>query len=104
MSKHTPGPWVVEERPPNMRVIFAGLTTDRRPAPCVLMDGDQEANAHLIAAAPEMLEALKVVTDTLIEWLPRLRGQREAEEMSRAYVAGQIAMAQAAIAKAEGRS
>ena len=50
-----------------------------------------------------MLEALKVVTDTLIEWLPRIRGQRDVEELSRAYVAEQIAMAQAAIAKAEGR-
>lgn len=56
--KWTPGPWIVEGRGPNMKVIFAGLTPGNRLSPCFLADDDQEANAHLIAAAPELYEAL----------------------------------------------
>lgn len=77
MSKHTPGPWrVVNAGPhwnntaiPNYRVV-------RTPAPsgpngydvAWSADGElvvehvyEEADAHLIAAAPELLEALKGV-------------------------------------------
>jgi hypothetical protein len=68
MSKHTPGPWSVS--PPWMgfsvingsddKMVFAiaaGSPEEKRP------DDECEANARLIAAAPEMLEALKVLLD-----------------------------------------
>lgn len=62
MSKHTPGPWAVEDRGCRFIVSKEGdgyITRD-----VCRMDGStmsafaQEANAHLIAAAPDLLEAL----------------------------------------------
>jgi hypothetical protein len=58
MSKHTPGPW---------RVETAGLNIDRRPMIIAKgehfiaeIDSDRaKADARLIAAAPELLKALK---------------------------------------------
>ena len=62
MSKHTPGPWCV--RHDDMvcsqegRIIADCESTPyaMRPAPPIVED---KANAHLIAAAPAMYEALK---------------------------------------------
>jgi len=64
MSKHTPGPWVirtaatyrsqVEAIDPKGRAdVVARITTPRKGAEA------SDANAHLIAAAPDMLEALE---------------------------------------------
>ena len=54
-AKHTPGPWIVDTD----YIIQDGGTSDENTISIV---GDQEewkANAHLIAAAPEMLDALE---------------------------------------------
>ncbi len=91
-SKHTPGPWVV--------------MPDARHAPRICVDGDKDwpivvtisghndagirANEHLIAAAPEMIEALKAINDAPI-W-------------ANAALIGVHNKIKAAIAKAEGRS
>lgn len=62
-AKHTPGPWVLDDRGCKYIVSKAGdgyITRD-----VCRMDGStmasvaQTANAHLIAAAPELLEALE---------------------------------------------
>ena len=53
--KHTPGPWIVDTD----YIIQDGGTSDENTIAIV---GDQEewkSNAHLIAAAPEMLKALE---------------------------------------------
>jgi hypothetical protein len=56
MSTHTPGPWRIEEQQGGWRVepsgIWIGSSTARPRA-------ENEANARLIAAAPEMAEALE---------------------------------------------
>lgn len=59
-AKHTPGPWVYSGRlgfghlvSPNIAVAYGGATSGRQDS--------GEANARLIAAAPEMYEALKLV-------------------------------------------
>jgi hypothetical protein len=63
MSKHTPGPWhIVEDRTPTSLEVFAGKMAIaelwRR------LDRHTEmANAKLMAAAPEMLEALIEAVD-----------------------------------------
>lgn len=74
MSKHTPGPWTVSDE----------LTTDKHFAidighdvsGCVLVerhveghDESDEPNARLIAASPEMLEALKLAHMEIIRLL-----------------------------------
>lgn len=70
MSKHTPGPWTVSELDargevseyhifiePNVAVI------ERKVAG---HDQHDMADAHLIAAAPAMLEALEAVSQTAV--------------------------------------
>jgi hypothetical protein len=82
---HTPGPW---------RLIKADATK-RRPWPLFSVDAEEmlhlltdepldEADARLIAAAPDLLEALKEIAD----------GPRSVRDLK--------AIAEAAIAKAEG--
>lgn len=97
MSKHTSGPWTVagidlftvKPEPSQIgmsRIKIATLDTkDHRVSP-----GDRRANGKLIAAAPEMLEALGVACEALA--LPT-------SEAGRAHA---LAIARAAIAKAEG--
>ena len=63
-TKHTPGPWVKSAYGPWVsapclgdRICVHEPFTDGRDGP-VLPRDEQEANAVLIAAAPELLEAL----------------------------------------------
>jgi hypothetical protein len=100
---HTPGPWSIPTprmgfsaiHGPDGQLVFgiaAGSADERRPeAVC-------EANANLIAAAPEMYEALKEAIENLEQTL-RWRG--EGWECSEDDLLGN---ARAALAKAEGRS
>lgn len=53
-TKHTPGPWLVMGNQRNGHFDFVLPTAD---------DKDFQANARLIAAAPELLEACKVLAD-----------------------------------------
>lgn len=66
MSKHTPGPWEtggvitrVEFRPPGWNASICVADCDAEHSPDNAME--RCANARLIAAAPEMLEIVKVI-------------------------------------------
>ena len=66
MSAHTPGPWVVSGLDPHvagpMRIlILAGAAVPQLQAVARIVDRGPEAepNARLIAAAPELLAALR---------------------------------------------
>lgn len=62
MSGYTPGPWRYDG-PRNNKIVWGGGPDNRI---CFLTsDGPTEANARLIAASPELLEAL----DKCIEWI-----------------------------------
>ena len=105
-TKHTPGPWAVSIGPPrvapkktriipgdNRDFIIATAETGVYGPPKV---GEDEANARLISAAPELLEALKaVILDVSVPKSdhPWAIQQRKAHEM-----------AAAAIRKAEGNA
>ena len=79
MSNHTPGPWEVEpysdesEEPINIVSEFKALPDGRKSAnwiaECILEDDVEEnrRNARLIAAAPELLDALKEMVKDRIE-------------------------------------
>ena len=59
-TEHTPGPWVINE---SKNIIFIP-TSFGNDIVCTITNGGHikevsDANARLIAAAPEMLEALK---------------------------------------------
>lgn len=59
-AKHTPGPWSVKESPESSygdhNKVYIGKT---------YINVDGEANAKLIAAAPELFEALQRATEFL---------------------------------------
>ena len=60
MNKHTPGPWTYEQISNNAYVIDengSAVMLYRNP------DDEMKANASLIAAAPELLEALEWAVD-----------------------------------------
>ena len=85
MSKHTPGPWAVSS---TERRYVREVNGKRYVASCTDSQDyrtyeEAEANARLIACAPEMLEALQDLCDTLGE-------------------CGMTEKARAAIARAEG--
>lgn len=82
MNKHTPGPWVTED-------LFIKDESDNKIAEVHWRrNEDQEvANALLIAAAPDLLEAL----DSIVEMNPPLP-------------MGMIEAAEAALAKARGEA
>lgn len=61
MNKHTPGPWEAEEDEVFDKVSYQITSGHRLIAELFMCSGgwdEYEANARLIAATPEMLEAL----------------------------------------------
>lgn len=60
--EHTPGPWHIGMKPGPMIYGTKGEQIADMKAD-LLMDGEREANALLIAAAPELLEALKYLLE-----------------------------------------
>jgi hypothetical protein len=103
MSKHTPGPWVVDEANTN---LVARLVNGVYEYVCAVepssfstrecSDDQEESDARLIAAAPELLEALKA-----IELALKLPTVTPAQVLHESSVIRQGI--RAAIAKAEGK-
>ena len=93
-SKHTPGPWAHHNTPTPFIYVNAGglpicqIYTSTAHGQSM---GEQFANARLIAAAPELLEALQ-------KMLPELRGLSIVSDTA----AEMLREAEAAIAKATG--
>lgn len=107
MNKHTPGPWTVEETRDGMTIrdnrrrleivhnypngegqqVIVGKHTG--------LDCLTDANATLITAAPDMLEALKALVEKLKRKLPALQYHSCKREFEQAL---------GAIAKAEGEA
>lgn len=95
-NKHTPGPWVGETaKSHGANITIYGTEAGDAVDVCdVVYRGDEtqvEANAHLIAAAPDMLEALEAALAYLV-----MAGTDHAEP-TRATI-------RAAIKKARGES
>ena len=93
-AKHTPGPWMLDH-PIGLVLDAAGAAIQTAGANCLNDDdGSGYANARLIAAAPDLLQALK---ETLAYW--DSCGFSDCEPDCECIVQS----VQAAIAKAEGR-
>lgn len=61
-TKHTPGPWKVvrcNPSPTSGEVMISGSNPGYLAEVRDCRSGDVDANAHLIAAAPELLDALQ---------------------------------------------
>jgi hypothetical protein len=69
-TQHTPGPWKLEITDTGFRVIYSDSTLRSHIAAlheAALCEehGDTFANARLIAAAPQMLEALRAALEAM---------------------------------------
>lgn len=94
-TKHTPGPWAVGpwfDNDGQPEIIIEHVTPHGNLVPAVALGGlvGQEANAHLIAAAPDLLAVARMVIDTY----PLVSSAGNSAELIKA--------ARAAIAKATG--
>lgn len=111
-AKHTPGPWRIDEDSDDFPVVVGPRKGARRFGvegewDICLMDKDEDpsrrgvimANARLIAAAPDMLAALKAqeAADDAGEKRSGLRQWQALEDKA-------VALRFAAVSKAEGRS
>lgn len=103
-TQHTPGPWSVADRRDGDCSTVTSPTgpvcktywTHRVP--------EMRANAHLIAAAPEMHAALQQCLANALHRLRRAKTYVDAEgSPSKADVQAEIDAIRAAITKAEGR-
>lgn len=112
-TKHTPGPWKIlkgkkgflgqpetewkdqwEVRAEEPK-MYGGTTVFNLGVSFDLYNAQHEANARLIASAPELLEALKEILETNQKRRPGIPVARSANRM--------VEIAKQAIAKAEGR-
>lgn len=104
-TKHTPGPWTAScflvTASNGREVTHTGLLGRRRSSHAEQSGGDEdEANAHLIAAAPDLLKAL----ETYLAW----EGAEVSPDRNHAACVAMLtaaeSMARAAIAKAKGET
>lgn len=88
MSEHTPGPWMVRPVPNPCLSGHTGYAIDFNEDQEQVVDFVyEEADAHLIAAAPDLLEALEMAMEI-------------GDQCSRGFLGKFQAKARAAIAKA----
>ncbi|MGP5757726.1 hypothetical protein [Pseudomonas aeruginosa] len=95
MSKHTPGPWhvggpnkctIYDKHGQRLANSFEGVMATQRT------DSECEANARLIAAAPELLEALKGMLEVYggqynDDCLPKSSSELDLIQQARAAIA-----------------
>lgn len=90
MSKHTPKPWVIKFRNDHSAYISMGNPSSEHKQFDIELDNrypPDVADAHLIASAPDLLEACREARVWLLGWASAER---------------QLAVLDAAIAKATG--
>lgn len=95
--KHAPGPWKAQ----GLAIVASDRSFVGRLYPWCADPQDSEcakANAHLIAAAPELLEALEETLTAGINWYETATKSDDASDL------GFVVRARAAIAKAKGES
>ena len=96
-TKHTPGPWtatlantIIPAK--RTRIIATAWRNSELPS---IPEEEQAANAKLIAAAPELLEALRSVRDTMHRRMSA--GEVPTQEEAAAFVAAEDAIVKAAV-------
>ena len=101
--KHTPGPWEYTKHATKYPDLFTYNIQQAQPDPdfnrvCgVTSELDSEADARLIAAAPDLLEACKIAANNLRD---EVNGLRDESEEDWDY---EIETLEQAINKAEGK-
>lgn len=103
-KKHTPGPWslhrTLHEKSGSSSLVLAGDWVHGKFNGSVIASAGTNINAEndlrLIAAAPDLLEALRALTDHVSHYAAMPHAHSDAYK--------DVALAHAAITKAEGRS
>ena len=92
VMKHTKGKWDVAKIISGDAVVYHSLirADKKRSIATILQNSNAEANANLMAAAPEMLAELKMVAIGL-------------KQIDTAWARERVGYAEEAIAKAEGK-
>ena len=98
MGKHTPGPWIAVEEKDWDKLKVWSIEHEHIDSDdvCWICDVYVEANAHLISAAPDLLDALKDVMAWIDNWDPSFTDDDEWDDTDNKV--------DVAIAKAEGNS
>jgi hypothetical protein len=106
-ASHTPGPWSNERiwDTPECRihVLVGGVPMALAEAYTMRNAGEKEANARLIAAAPDLLASLKEMGDWIAGGL-QASGEAWPDAKCLQHTEEIAARARAAVDKAEGRS
>ena len=63
MSKHTPGPWDYSPVRGSVALLHIYCADNKGPFHVERSDAETDANAKLIAASPDLLEALQAVVN-----------------------------------------
>lgn len=98
MPKHTPGPWKIDENEDLPLAVIEGTEEGTGIAEIGPRTPELIANAHLIAAAPDMLEALKRCGKVLEQI-----GEENQEWKQSGMYQKALAKAEKAVAKAEDK-
>ncbi len=79
MTKHTPGPWKIGEYWTDVTIIRGQIDGEEADIASVVMWGKRQgrANARLIAATPDMLYALQLARDVILDLNGRAKYQEE---------------------------
>ena len=93
-TKHTPGPWVWDSHYDDLRPLWYSEMSQGCGYLSWDNDETREANAHLIAAAPDLLEALDDLWSWVRNWYPDFMDDDEFDR----------SIYEAAIAKAKGHT
>lgn len=105
MAAHTPAPWTLQPCSHGGQLLRRGAFTDGRmthPQPSLQIVPD--ADAHLIAAAPDLLEALRELRINANRLCDRQLGGTYEDDCRRSLKAAEAAIDKAlGLAKAEGR-
>lgn len=86
-SAHTQGPWVVIEPSPGayLQIAQAGTFASVAELRGLAPEEEQVANAHLLAAAPKLLDAAQAAWNCIAE-LPPTQARVECAQMLQAVI------------------
>lgn len=101
---HTPGPWTILPNTPHFVRAMHPAEGMQPVATVYHFDGELAANARLIAAAPELIEALEATEAKLTQAARAFYGAGSAKALREAFAGWRTTSesARAAIAKARG--
>jgi hypothetical protein len=102
MNKHTPGPWVLTIYERYSKAIIRTSDGDEVTVVDLQCMPDANADAHLIAAAPDLLAALRTAEAALADIGDADREPGDDVEWCERRAAEALPLVRAAIAKARG--